>query len=456
MSKKILILGAGESGVGAAKLALTLGYTPFVSDSGCGRECYRDELNEAGVSFEVGGHNVDGWESLSSSSIVVKSPGIPDSAEIIKSIKSTGAEVISEIEFASRYATGKVIAVTGANGKTTTTALIYSMLKDAGIETACVGNIGVSWSRDLSERITPAEITVLEASSFQLDGITTFRPDIAILLNITPDHLDRYEYELENYAASKWRITSNQTTEDYLIYNSEDESIKKLLKTTGTEAKLLPVTSDEIISENNLGAGLAPSKNEFLIHTYNQNPFIMTIQELALQGKHNLFNSMAAGVTGRILELRNQGIRESLTNFEGIEHRLEYVADVNDIRFINDSKATNVNSVWYALECMDRPLIWIVGGIDKGNDYNDLLPLVEKKVKHMICLGKDNKKLIKTFSKLVESVHVTETADEAVALAYNLGMPHDTVLLSPACASFDLFGSYEERGNKFKQAVRGL
>lgn len=456
MSKKILILGAGESGVGAAKLALTLGYTPFVSDAGEGDGKLLAELTQAGISFEVGGHNMDTWEVLNSSSTVIKSPGISDSVEIIKSIKLTGAEVISEIEFASRHASGKVIAITGTNGKTTTTAIIHSMLKDAGIEAACVGNIGVSWARDLSERTTPAEITVLEASSFQLDGITSFRPDIAVLLNITPDHLDRYENKLENYAASKWRITANQTTEDYLIYNFGDKSINKLLNTTGTKAKLLPVTSDKIISETNLGAGLAPSKNEFLIHTYNQNPFKMTIQELALQGKHNLFNSMAAGVTGRILELRNQGIRESLTNFEGIEHRLEYVADVNEIRFINDSKATNVNSVWYALECMDRPLIWIVGGIDKGNDYSDLLPLVEKKVKHMICLGKDNKKLLKTFSKLVESVHVTETADEAVALAYNLGMPHDAVLLSPACASFDLFGSYEERGNKFKQAVRGL
>jgi len=456
LSKRILILGAGESGVGAAKLALTLGYIPFISDAGEGDEKFLNELTKAGISYEVEGHNIDGWEPLNSNSTVVKSPGIPDTAEIITSIKASGAEVISEIEFASRHASGTVIAITGANGKTTTTALIHSMLTDAGIDASCVGNIGVSWSRDISERRTPAEVTVLEASSFQLDGITTFRPDIAVLLNITPDHLDRYDNKLENYAASKWRITSNQTSENFLIYNSDDKSINKLLNTTGSKAKLLPVTSEEIISENKLGAGLAPSKNEFLIHTYNQNPFIMTIQELALQGKHNLFNSMAAGVTGRILELRNQGIRESLTNFEGIEHRLEYVADVNDIRFINDSKATNVNSVWYALECMDRPLIWIVGGIDKGNDYSDLLPLVEKKVKHMICLGKDNKKLIKTFSKLVESVHITETADEAVALAYHLGVPHDAVLLSPACASFDLFGSYEERGNKFKQAVRGL
>ena len=272
MSKKILILGAGESGVGAAKLALTLGYTPFVSDAGEGDGKLLAELTQAGISFEVGGHNMDTWEVLNSSSTVIKSPGISDSVEIIKSIKLTGAEVISEIEFASRHASGKVIAITGTNGKTTTTAIIHSMLKDAGIEAACVGNIGVSWARDLSERTTPAEITVLEASSFQLDGITSFRPDIAVLLNITPDHLDRYENKLENYAASKWRITANQTTEDYLIYNFGDKSINKLLNTTGTKAKLLPVTSDKIISETNLGAGLAPSKNEFLIHTYNQNP----------------------------------------------------------------------------------------------------------------------------------------------------------------------------------------
>ena len=453
MSENILILGAGESGVGAAKLALTLGFTPFVSDSGSGKTSLLGELKSLGIRYEIEGHNPDNWVS---SSTVIKSPGIPDTAAILTPLRDCGSEIISEIEFASRYSKGKVVAITGANGKTTTTALIHRMLTDAGVNAACVGNIGTSWARDIAERTTPADVTVVEASSFQLDGITTFRPDIAVLLNITPDHLDRYENSLEKYSASKWRITKNQTLSDYLVYNSDDVEIARHIKARDTKATLVAVSIEKRLESTGFNACLALKKKEFTIHTPYKKSFSMTIQELALQGKHNLFNSMAAGVTGRILELRNEGIRESLTHFEGIEHRLEFVATVNDIKFINDSKATNVNSVWYALECMDRPLIWIVGGIDKGNDYSDLLPLVEKKVKHMICLGKNNKKLLKTFSKLVESVHVTETADEAVALAYNLGMPHDAVLLSPACASFDLFGSYEERGNKFKQAVRGL
>lgn len=452
MSKSILILGAGESGVGAAKLALTLGYTPFVSDAGEGKAAFLAELDHDGVEYEVGGHNPGGWPRVGT---VVKSPGIPEDVQIVKDLREGGAEVISEIEFASRHFDGKVIAITGANGKTTTTALIYQLLKDSGVNASCVGNIGTSWARDMSEG--SADVVVVETSSFQLDGTTTFKPDIAVLLNITPDHLDRYGYSLDNYAQSKWRITANQTEDDFLVYNSDDEVISGLLEGTGTRAQLMPVSTEKSLLAECLGAGLNPeNQNEFLIHTHNTKPFTMTIQELALQGKHNLFNSMAAGVTGRILELRNEGIRESLTNFEGIEHRLEYVADVNQIRFINDSKATNVNSVWYALECMDRPVIWIVGGIDKGNDYRDLIALVKDKVKHMICLGKDNKKLIKTFSKHVETVHVAETAEEAVRIGYDLGMPNDAVLLSPACASFDLFGSYEERGNKFKQAVRGL
>ena len=454
MNENILILGAGESGVGAAKLALSLGYTPFVSDAGSGKSAFLAELDADGIEYEVGGHNPGVWPMVKT---VVKSPGIPEDASVVEELRSGGAEVISEIEFASRNYEGKVIAITGANGKTTTTSLIYQLLKDAGVNASCVGNIGTSWAREMSESSEPSDVVVVETSSFQLDGTVSFKPDVAVLLNITPDHLDRYGYSLENYAQSKWRITANQGPSDYLVYNSDDEVITELLKSTGTRAQLMPVSSEKALMPGEFGSGLNPeNKEEFLINTHNTKPFTMTIQELALQGKHNLFNSMAAGVTGRILELRNEGIRESLTNFEGIEHRLEYVADVNQIRFINDSKATNVNSVWYALECMDRPVIWIVGGIDKGNDYRDLLPLVKDKVKHMVCLGKDNKKLIKTFSDYVETVHVAESAEEAVRIGYDLGMPNDTVLLSPACASFDLFGSYEERGNKFKQAVRGL
>lgn len=453
MSENILILGAGESGVGAAKLALTLGFTPFVSDSGAGKKSLLGELKSLGIRYEIEGHNPDNWVS---SSTVIKSPGIPDTASILTQLRDRGLEIISEIEFASRYSKGKVVAITGANGKTTTTALIHRMLTDAGVNAACVGNIGTSWARDIAERNTPAEVTVVEASSFQLDGITTFRPDIAVLLNITPDHLDRYDNSIENYSASKWRITTNQTSSDYLVYNSDDIEIAKHIKARNTKATLVAVSIEKRIESTGFSACLGLKKKEFTIHTPYKKSFSMTIQELALQGKHNLFNSMAAGVTGRILELRNEGIRESLTHFEGIEHRLEFVAEINEIKFINDSKATNVNSVWYALECMETPVIWVAGGVDKGNDYRDLLPLVDKKVKHLICLGKDNKKLIETFSDLVESIHVAETASEAVQIAYDLGNPNDTVLLSPACASFDIFGSYEERGFKFKQAVKGL
>jgi UDP-N-acetylmuramoylalanine--D-glutamate ligase len=458
MSKSILILGAGESGVGAAKLALTLGYIPYVSEGGVGKASFISELDSSGIEYEIGGHRPENWPSFST---VIKSPGIPDSSSTVLNLKKNGAEIISEIEFASRNASGKVIAITGANGKTTTTALIHRMLKDAGIDAACVGNIGPSWARDLAERKTEAEVTVVEASSFQLDGITSFRPDVAVLLNITPDHLDRYDYKIENYASSKWNITQFQTKKDFLVYNSDDNEIAKLISNRGTKAKLAAVSSEkslntDLIDQNLFHAGLSNKKKEFTIHTPHKKPFSMTIQKLALQGKHNLFNSMAASVTGRILELRSEGIRESLTHFEGVEHRLEYVATINDIRFINDSKATNVNSVWYALECMKTPVIWVAGGVDKGNDYRDLIPLVEEKVKHLICLGKDNSKLIETFSSKVETVHVVETAEEAVQIAYDLGMPNETVLLSPACASFDIFGSYEERGNKFKNAVKGL
>ena len=457
MSKQILILGAGESGVGAAKLALARGYAPFVSDAGPGKAHFVAELENLEVSYEVGGHNPSLWGDISEGYTVIKSPGIPDTVKVVEDLKGKGAEIISEIEFASRFATGKVIAVTGANGKTTTTSLIHSIFSDAGLKSACVGNIGTSWCRDIAERNEEVDVTVVETSSFQLDGATTFKPDVAVLLNITPDHLGRYDYSLDNYALSKWRITQNQDSSDHLVYNADDEVITGLISKVGTSATLVPVSADRAISDSDIGAWIDPQNDkDFLIHTQNLKPIDMTIQELALQGKHNLFNSMAAGVTSRILEIRNRGIRESLTRFEGIEHRLEFVADVNSIRFINDSKATNVNSVWYALECMDNDVIWIVGGIDKGNDYRDLIPLVKGKVKHMICLGKDNQKLIDTFSSHVETVHTANSAEEAVQIGYDLGMPNDTVLLSPACASFDLFGSYEERGNMFKQAVRSL
>jgi len=464
LTDPILALGAGESGVGSALLAKSLGARAFVSDAGEGKGPGVAELQAAGIDHEVGGHRIDAWPEVAT---VVKSPGIPESAPVVQACQERGWEVISDIEYAARAhrALGHanpVVAVTGANGKTTTTSMIDHMLRHEGWDVDCVGNIGTSWSRRLAERVARAEgaagATVIEVSSFQLDGTNTFRPDVAVLLNITPDHLDRYGYDMANYAASKWRITASQTPADHLIYNADCEWTGRMLEARGTRATLHPLSADRALNEvarEGRGGGLDPLDNsQFILQHFNS--FTMTIQKLAMQGKHNLFNSMAAGMTGRILELRKEGIRESLQSFEGVEHRLEFVSEVNGITFINDSKATNVNSVWYALECTEGPVIWIAGGIDKGNDYSTLVPLVRDKVKHMICLGKNNAPLHAAFDALVESSHDVASAEEAVALAYELGMPGDTALLSPACASFDLFGSYEHRGRAFKSAVRAL
>ena len=474
---RLPILGAGESGVGAARLALLHGFVPCVSDAGKGVDAKREELEALGIACEFNGHTNEailqdgkalGW--------LVKSPGIPENAPLIEAARSAGIAIISEVEFASRYAQKKdeyVVAITGANGKTTTTSLVAAMLKDAGKEVACVGNIGKSWARDLAERENPAAYQVLEVSSFQLDGITSFRPHIAILLNITPDHLDRYGDDIAQYADAKWRITSFQTPDDILVLNAEDdlsiERWKSSEKHHGTQARVVAVSTRKTLNalRKNLQkqglhpwgvAGVDQSKQpqRFTIHIPHQKPFTMTIQELALQGKHNLYNSMAASVAVRVLDLRSEGIRESLTQFDAIEHRMEFVKEVNQIKFINDSKATNVNSAWFALESMRSPVIWIAGGVDKGNDYSSLMHLVTNKVDHLICLGKKNEKLIATFGDRVKSTHEVEDANAAVQLAYDLGMPGHSVLLSPACASFDLFSSYEERGHAFKTAVRGL
>lgn len=464
LTDPILILGAGESGVGSALLAQSLGARAFVSDAGEGKGPGVAELEAAGIAHEIGGHQPNGWDDTT---VVVKSPGIPDNAPVVQTCRDQGREVISEIEYASRVHkalghTTPVVAVTGANGKTTTTSMIDHMLRHEGWDTDCVGNIGTSWARRLSERVTrdegAAEATVIEVSSFQLDGTRTFRPNVGVLLNITPDHLDRYGYEMANYAASKWRITASQTEADHLIYNADCEWTQRMLDQRGTSAQLLPVSAERTLDEvmrDGHGGGLDPQDNsQFILQHFNS--FTMTIQKLAVQGKHNLFNSMAASMSGRVLDLRKEGIRESLQTFEGVEHRLEFVQEVNGIMFINDSKATNVNSVWYALECANAPVIWIAGGIDKGNDYSILVPLVRDKVKHMICMGNNNKPLHDAFDGLVESSHDVGSAEEAVALAYHLGMPGDQALLSPACASFDLFGSYEQRGRAFKNAVRAL
>ncbi|MDE0870516.1 MAG: UDP-N-acetylmuramoyl-L-alanine--D-glutamate ligase [Flavobacteriales bacterium] len=471
-SPTLPILGAGESGLGAARLALQNGFVPWVSDAGPGKEVFREEMTALGIAFECNGHSTEYiLDESEATGFAIKSPGIPESNALVTAMKKRGISVISEIEFASRFAREtdeQIIAITGANGKTTTTALIAAILEDGEQDVACVGNIGTSWARDLADRDIPARYQVVEVSSFQLDGVTSFRPNIAILLNITPDHLDRYNHDIVQYADAKWQITAFQTEEDVLVLNAEDElSMERW--TSSTSARVVAVSTKKSAEQLRLhlkkngqqpwGVAGVSADNQletFTIHIPHQKPFTMTIQELALQGKHNLYNSMAASVAARVLDLRSEGIRESLKQFDAIEHRMEFVQEVNQIKFINDSKATNVNSAWFALESIKGPIIWIAGGIDKGNDYSSLMHLVSSKVDHLICLGEKNKKLISTFGDCVESTHEVDSAEAAVALAYRLGMPGQSVLLSPACASFDLFGSYEERGHAFKSAVRSL
>lgn len=476
------ILGAGESGIGTALLGAAHGYVPFVSDGGAVRADRKAELKAAGIAFEEGGHDVARLIAAGQEAgFAVKSPGIKEDAPAVVALRAAGVAVVSEIEFASRFAgAGHTVAITGSNGKTTTTALVAALLRGAGLETACVGNIGRSWARDLAARRAegrpPAPYSSVEVSSFQLDGLDSFRPEVAILLNITPDHLDRYGYDLGRYADSKWRITAYQTPDDVLVLNADDAlSLERwaggvvadgTAAERGTRARVVALSSERTVDDVRAGlaarglepwgvGGLAPSHLEFILEIPDR-PFAMTIQELALQGKHNVYNSMAASVAARVLELRKEGIRESLQRFDAIEHRMEFVQEVNRIRFINDSKATNVNSAWYALESVPGPIVWIAGGVDKGNDYTPLLHLVEEKVSHLICLGADNAKLISTFGPLVGHVSEVRSAADAVAQAYAWGTPGSTVLLSPACASFDLFGSYEERGTAFKAAVRAL
>ena len=478
MSQAIIpILGAGESGIGAARLALRHGLMPWVSDRGEIASERADELTALNIKFESGQHDEARiMEAGKASGFVIKSPGIPEQAALIQSLRAEGIDVISEIEFAARFARThdqRIVAITGANGKTTTTALVAAILQDAGCDVACVGNIGTSWARDLSERESPADYQVVEVSSFQLDGTVSFRPDIAILLNITPDHLDRYN-TIEDYADSKWMITAQQNEQDILIINADDELSMARWKRGmdgGTRARVValsinrtPEALKDVLRQDGLAPwgwagvneGTATEKETFTIYLPTKKPFTMTIQELALQGKHNLYNSMAASVATRVLELRSEGIRDSLSQFDAIEHRMEFVQETNNIKFINDSKATNVNSAWFALESIEGPIIWIAGGVDKGNDYTSLLHLVTSKVDHLICLGKNNETLLDTFADRVDSTFEVTTAQEAVQKAYDLGMPGSTVLLSPACASFDLFGSYEERGREFKAAVRSL
>lgn len=446
MSKRIVILGGGESGYGAAILAQKHGYDVFLSDKGLLKDKYKTLLMEKNIPFEEGQHT----ESLIlNADEIIKSPGIPEKAPLIQALIAQGTPILSEIEFAGRYTNAKKICITGSNGKTTTTLLTYHILKSAGLNVGLAGNVGKSFALQVAEN--NFDFYVLEISSFQLDNMYDFKADIVILTNITPDHLDRYNYDFQQYVNSKFRIIQNQTSEDAFIYSLDDPATMKELANRTIVAQQYPFT----ITEKQLPQGAFTHQDSFTL-LINNNPLIMKITELALQGKHNLSNSMAAGMASRILDLRKEIVRESLENFENIEHRLEFVARVHGITFINDSKATNVNSAWYALESMDKPVIWVAGGTDKGNDYNELMDLVKMKVKAIICLTKDSSKIRAAFSGVVDTIIDTDSAEQAVRVAYDLGKDGDAVLLSPACASFDLFENYEDRGRQFKAAVKSL
>ncbi len=442
--RHISILGAGESGTGAAILARKQGWVVFVSDLGTIADKYKTELQTTGVEFEEKQHTES---RILKAEVIIKSPGIPDKAPIIVEAHKRGIQVISEIEFASWYNTAKTVAITGTNGKTTTTLLTYHILKNAGFNVGLAGNIGKSFARQVAEN--DFDYYVLELSSFQLDGMFKFKADIAVLLNITPDHLDRYDYELNNYIFSKFRILQNMDENCTFIYCANDSIVAEEIKKRNISARKLPFSLHSLAGE---GGFIQDEEIHFHIQP---DPFNMSIFDLALQGKHNQYNSMAAGIAARVFEIRKDVVRESLMDFENIEHRLEFVAKVHGIEFINDSKATNVNSTWYALESMSNPVVWIVGGVDKGNDYTMLEELVRTRVKAIVCLGKDNAKIHKAFNGIVTMVDAG-SAVEAVKAAYLLGKKGDTVLLSPACASFDLFENYEDRGRQFKTAVREL
>ena len=442
---KIVVLGGAESGLGAAVLGKHKGWNVFVSDSGIIKEIYKNRLQKEEIPYEESGHT---FQEILDADLIIKSPGIPEKAPIIVESRKRGIQVVSEIDFAARYTNAKLIAITGTNGKTTTTLLTYHILKKAGLNVGLAGNIGNSFALQVAEK--DFDYYVLEISSFMLDGMYDFKADVAILMNITPDHLDRYDYQLTNYVFSKFRIIQNMDKSGVFIYCDDDPIIAEKMKSIQTMAKLMPFS---LTKEEPEGAFV---KNEQLQIIVNSDPIYMSIFDLALQGKHNQYNSMAAGIAARVFDIRKETIRESLSDFENIEHRLETVAKVHGIEFINDSKATNVNSTWYALESMRNPVIWIAGGVDKGNDYEMLADLVKQRVKAIVCLGKENGKIHKAFGNIVPTILDTQSATEAVKAAYLIGKKGDIVLLSPACASFDLFENYEDRGRQFKKAVREL
>jgi UDP-N-acetylmuramoylalanine--D-glutamate ligase len=445
MSKRLVILGGGESGVGAALLAKQKGYEVVLFDEGSLKDGYRNELLQADIRFVEG--RVD-EELLLSAEEVVKSPGIPEKNEWVKKLRAKGIPVISEIELAYRYkGNSKIIAITGSNGKSTTTALTYHLFKEAGFDCALVGNIGYSFAKQVAE--DPKALYVAEISSFQLDDIQVFRPDIAVLLNITEDHLDRYNYKFENYIDSKFRIAMNQTSEDYFIFNLDDEVITNYLEKHHLTSKKLPISMKKEVTK-----GGYVKEDELHVKT-NGEQISMSVYDFALKGKHNQYNTMAACVAGSTMDIRKNKIREAVQTFQSLEHRMEPVLTVRGVEFINDSKATNVNSTWYALESMTKPTVLVLGGVDKGNDYSLIEELVQEKVKAIVCMGMDNKKIHDAFSGKVNLVD-TASAEEAVQAAYKLATPGDAVLLSPACASFDLFKNYEDRGTQFKQAVKSL
>ena len=443
---KLVILGGGESGTGAAILGKQKGWEVFLSDKSSLKEVYKKELDAKGIRWEEGQHTES---EILSADCIIKSPGIPHKVPIVQQAKAKGIEIISEIEFASRYTDAKIIAITGSNGKTTTTTLVYHLLKEAGLSVAVGGNIGYSFARLVAQE--PKEYYVLEISSFQLDDITSFHPHIALLLNITPDHLDRYNYEFQNYIDAKMRITEFQQAVDYLIYDADDPVTVQEINKGQVKAQLLPFSLEKTFER---GAWSLDEKNMYV--NVNQNIFEMSTKDLTIKGKHNLKNAMGATMVAKLLNVRNENIRNSLMTFQGVPHRLEFVREVEGVRYINDSKATNVNSVYYALDSMEEGLVWIVGGQDKGNDYTPLIPYVSKKVKAIVCLGIDNQKIIQTFQSIVPTIIETHSMEDAVQVGRGLSQEGDTVLLSPACASFDLFQSYEDRGNQFKHYVNML
>ncbi len=444
--QNIVVLGAGESGLGAAVLARKMGREVFVSDLGQIAQVFKEQLDNSHFSYEEGGHNLD---RILLADLIIKSPGIPEQAPVVMAAREYNIPVISEIEYAACFTNAFLIGITGTNGKTTTTALIGHIIKQAGLDVCVAGNIGKSFAAALAE--TDHDYFVLELSSFQLDGLVDFHPNIAVLLNITPDHLDRYNNSFEAYAQSKWSITKNLVATDAFIYNVDDSLISKWLDANEIAAKKYPFSLQTIEAEE--GAFL---ENEKIHITINKQKFHMTLEQLALQGKHNVYNSMAAGVATKLLDIRNESLKQSLSDFQNIAHRIEFVANVHGIAYYNDSKATSVNATWYALETFDRPVVWIAGGQDKGNDYSSLIPLVKQKVKALICMGADNSKLKQFFGELIEPIVEVSSAEEAVMVASMLASKGDVVLLSPACASFDRFKNYEERGDSFKSAVKAL